>query len=50
MSKLRYGNNSLVHFAILMIFGLTVTVFIIYKANQVISNLENIERIHSTIK
>jgi len=50
MSKRIRANRSLVHFAILIIFGLAVTVFIIYKANQIVSDFEKIEDVYSTIK
>ena len=43
MSNKARADRTLAHFAILIIFSITVTIFLLYKANKVIADFKTME-------
>lgn len=46
MNNIARGNRSLANFAVLVMFGVAVTMFLVYKANQAVAELDALEHIY----
>ncbi len=50
MSNVGRANRSLAHFAVLLIFGITVTLFLVHKANQMIAEFDTIKEVYDAVQ